>query len=213
MPEAIHKTLTKTAYARYTDKGSRFYAHAYPVMDQKTIEHRRSELAVTYPDATHHCYAWRFNPFNLQEYAQDDGEPAGTAGLPILGVIKSEELVNVLIIVVRYFGGTKLGKPGLVQAYREAATLSVAAARKTAIDRFIPFRITYPYEQENRICELINRYRLETDDEQYLEFVTMTLFCKADLASSMYGILEHLSHLGISFRQLPECFRPVDFPE
>ncbi len=211
MPAVMLKTLAKPAYARYTDRGSRFYAYAYPIMDQSDINSWRSEIAEKYSDATHHCYAWRYDPLNPQEFAQDDGEPAGTAGLPILGVIKSESLVNVLIIVVRYFGGTKLGKPGLIQAYREAATLAVSHVEKMKIDRFIPFEIRYPYDQENRIRELISRYRMETADEQYLEYVTITVFCKANEAADLHGILEHLSYLDIAFRQHADCYRPVGY--
>jgi len=204
------KTLTKAHSARYTDRGSRFYAYAFPVMDSDAIESRRSDIAEKYPDATHHCYAWRYNPFKPEEFAQDDGEPAGTAGLPILGVIKSALLINVLIIVVRYFGGTKLGKAGLIQAYREAAALSIASADKMSLDRFIPFRVLYPYEQENRIRELINRYRMDIAHETYLENISMTFYCKADHAAELEGILEHLAYLGVTFEKEPECFRPVD---
>ncbi len=210
MPEEILKTLTEPAFSRYTDKGSRFYACAYPVMDQHAIDTRRSEIAGKYPDATHHCYAWRYDPFNPQEFTQDDGEPSGTAGLPILGVIKSESLVNVLIIVARYFGGTKLGKPGLIHAYREAAVLAISSVDKTCLDRFVPFVIHYSYEQENRIREFINRYRMKIAQEQYLETVTMTVYCKAADAPELRGILDHFNYLGIAFQQKPECFRSVD---
>ncbi len=210
MTDETLKTLTGPSSARYTDRGSRFYAHAFPVMDHQGIDDRRNEIAAKYPDATHHCYAWRFDPFQPAEFAQDDGEPAGTAGLPILGVIKSGHLVNVLIVVVRYYGGTKLGKTGLIQAYREAAALSIASAKKRSLDRFVPFSVRYPYDQENSIRELVNRFRMETDQETYLETVSMTLYCKTDHAPHVGSILENLSHLGIEFTPEPECFRPID---
>ncbi|TVQ71049.1 MAG: DUF1949 domain-containing protein [Balneolaceae bacterium] len=210
MTDVPLKTLTKAHATRYTDRGSRFYAYAFPVMDLQAIESRRTDIADKHPDATHHCYAWRYNPFQPEEFAQDDGEPAGTAGLPILGVIKSALLVNVLIIVVRYFGGTKLGKAGLILAYREAAALSIASADKKSLDRFIPFSVCYPYDQENRIRELINRFRMDIAQETYLENVSMTLYCKADHAAELAGSLEQLAHLGITFQKKPEFFRPVD---
>ena len=210
MTDETLKTLTKAYSARYTDRGSRFYAYAFPVMDLQEIESRRTDTADKHPDATHHCYAWRYNPFQPEEFSQDDGEPAGTAGLPILGVIKSALLVNVLIIVVRYFGGTKLGKAGLVQAYREAAALSIASADKKSLARFLPFTVRYPYDQENTIRELINRFRMDIVEETYLENVSMTLYCKADHAADLAGILDHLAYLGITFEKKPECFRPVE---
>ncbi len=204
------KTLISAHSARYTDRGSRFYAYAFPVMDLEEIEIRRSRIADKHRDASHQCYAWRYNPSQPEEFVQDDGEPAGTAGQPILGVIKSALLVNVLIIVVRYFGGTKLGKSGLVRAYREAAALSIASAEKMNLDRFIPFRVLYPYEQENRIRELINRYRMDIAQETYLENISITFYCKADQAAELEGILEHLAYLGIFFEKKPECFRQMN---
>ncbi len=209
MTEEPLKTLTRTSTARYTDRGSRFHAWAFPVMDMKDIETRRSGIAARYPDATHHCYAWRYNPFQPVEYAQDDGEPPGTAGLPILGVIKSAHLVNVLIIVVRYYGGTKLGKAGLIHAYREAAALSISIAEKRNLDRFIPISIQYPYDQENSIRELVSRFRMDADQEKYMENITMTLYCREKHASELTGILDHLAHLGVTYEPKPACFRPV----
>ena len=210
MTEEILKTLARPSSARYTDRGSRFLAHAFPIMNLQEMEDVRTGVAARYPDATHHCYAWRFNPFQPEEFAQDDGEPAGTAGLPILGVIKAGHLVNVLIVVVRYYGGTKLGKPGLIHAYREAAALSITEAEKMSLDRFIPFSVSYPYDQENRIRELVNRFRMITEQESYLETVSMTLYCKAELAPQVAGILENLTHLGVTFTPELECFRPID---
>jgi uncharacterized YigZ family protein len=209
MPEESLKTIASPSTARYTDRGSRFHAWAFPVMDMQEIESRRAEVAGLHPDATHHCYAWRYNPFQPVEFTQDDGEPAGTAGLPILGVIKSANLVNVLVVVVRYYGGTKLGKAGLIHAYREAAALSLAPAGKLMLDRFIPFTIQYPYEQESRIRELVNRYRMDTDHETYLETVSMTLFCLALHSAELTYSLNQLSHLGVCYKVNPECFRPV----
>ncbi|MFO8029334.1 MAG: YigZ family protein [Cyclonatronaceae bacterium] len=210
MPENRLATLAQTVSARFTDRGSRFHAHAFPVVDLQDTEKHRSAIAEQYPDATHHCFAWRYDPFQPKEFSQDDGEPSGTAGLPILGVIRAESLVNVLIIVVRYFGGTKLGKPGLIQAYRQAASLAVANAKTIHLDRFTPFEIHYPYNQENRIRELISRFRMEPSQEQYLESIKMTLYCRSDHAGEVAGILQHLAHHGITSRIQPECYRPVE---
>lgn len=201
-------TITKSSSATYTDRGSRFYAYAYPAPDPETVESRRSDLLKKYPDATHHCYAWRLDPFQPREFTRDDGEPAGKAGLPILGVIKSENLVNILIIVVRYFGGTKLGKPGLTRAYREAARLALETADKAPLYRFVPFTVTYPYEQESKMRELVNRFRLSTGQQQYLETVTTTVYCKTDDAVELRSILDHLKHVGIQYTSKPECFLP-----
>lgn len=200
------KSIAAPASARYTERGSRFFAYAFPVRDPAEIEKRRLDTREKHPDATHHCYALRYNPFQTQEFVQDDGEPTGTAGQPILGVIKSEELVNVLIIVVRYYGGTKLGKPGLIKAYRQAASQALSTVDKRTLDRFTPFVIEYPYEQESRIRELLNRFRLNIDQEQYYEYVTITVNCKTDLASQLRGVLDHMKHIDIHYSTRPECF-------
>ncbi len=209
MNEEYLKTIASPCTARHTERGSRFLAFAYPVMDMQEIESRLTEIADRYPDATHHCYAWRYNPFRPVEFVQDDGEPAGTAGLPILGVIKSANLINALIIVVRYYGGTKLGKAGLIHAYREAASLSLATAGKLDLDRFVPFSIEYPYEQENQIRELINRFNMEIEKETYLEKVSLTLYCRAAHFRELTSVLDNLAHLGVRSKAEPECFRPV----
>lgn len=210
MPEDRLATLAQPASARLTDRGSRFHAHAFPVMDFEDIEKHRSAMAEQYPDATHHCYAWRYDPSRLREFAQDDGEPSGTAGLPILGVIRSESLVNVLVIVARYFGGTKLGKSGLIQSYRQAASLAVTNAQTLQLDRFTPFEIRYPYNQENRIRELISRFGIQVSQEQYLESIKMTLYCRSVHAGEVAGVLRHLAHHEVTSRIQPDCYLPVD---
>src|SRR5699024_755346 len=98
-------------------------------------------------DATHHCYGWRISPNNIEEFAQDDGEPGGTAGLPILNQLKSFNVVNGACVVVRYFGGTKLGKAGLIQAYGHTAELCLKQAELSNLVATQNFRIIYPYQE------------------------------------------------------------------
>lgn len=120
----------KAAEAQYKDRGSKFFAYAFPVFSEEDIKNRLGELKKQYPDATHHCYAWILNPDKSAQRANDDGEPANTAGRPILRQILSKGLTNTLVIVVRYFGGTLLGAGGLITAYGEAAKLALEGAGK-----------------------------------------------------------------------------------
>lgn len=117
-----------TGEALLKDRGSKFFAYAYTVFGDEDIKNRLEELKAKYPDATHHCYAWVLNPDKSAQRANDDGEPVNTAGKPILRQIASKGLTNVLVVVVRYFGGTLLGAGGLITAYGNAAKMALEEA-------------------------------------------------------------------------------------
>ena len=121
MAEDTYLTLEAAAEAASREQSSKFLAYAYPVRTEEEIREHLDALRKRHFDATHHCYAWRLGPRGERWRANDDGEPSGTAGKPILGQLLSAEVTDCLIVVVRYFGGTKLGVPGLIAAYREAA--------------------------------------------------------------------------------------------
>ena len=118
--EDVYKTIEFPAEGQYKEKGSRFIALAYPVRQEEEIRTIVAAIKEKYYDARHHCYAWRLGADKKLFRANDDGEPSSTAGKPILGQIQSHDLTDILIVVVRYFGGIKLGVSGLINAYREA---------------------------------------------------------------------------------------------
>ena len=140
-----YRTIAGAAEAIYKEKSSKFLAYAYPVQSEEQIRTLVEALHKRYYDATHHCYAWRLGPKGEAFRANDDGEPSGTAGKPILGQLLSHELTDCLIVVVRYFGGTKLGVSGLIAAYRESAAEAIAAAQiiERTVDRIIRFEFSY----------------------------------------------------------------------
>ena len=140
-------TIEAPAEAIYKEKSSKFLAFAYPVADEEEIRSRLEALRKRYYDATHHCYAWRLGPHGEAFRANDDGEPSGTAGKPILGQINSNELTDLLIVVVRYFGGIELGTSGLIVAYRTAAAEAISAAEieERTVDEDITVVFEYPY--------------------------------------------------------------------
>lgn len=153
--EDLYKTIVSPAEGLYKEKGSKFLSFAYPVQSEGQIKELVAELKDKYYDARHHCYAWMLGADKKNFRANDDGEPSSTAGRPILGQIQSNDLTNVLIVVVRYFGGTKLGVSGLINAYREAAADALRNAEivEKTVDEQI--RICFSYLVLNDVMKIV----------------------------------------------------------
>jgi len=126
-----YTTIASPSTGDFRDRGSKFLAYAYPVATAGEIKEKLQALKKEHPKAVHHCYAWRLGTDGNQFRANDDGEPSGSAGKPILGQIDSAGLTNVLVVVVRYFGGTLLGVPGLINAYKTVTAQALEAAPRT----------------------------------------------------------------------------------
>ncbi len=147
MAEDTYKTIKEPGEGLYKEKGSRFIAFAYPVATTDEIKALVDAKKKQYHDARHVCYAYRINPAKIEFRGNDDGEPSGTAGRPMLGCLQSQELVNVLLIVVRYFGGIKLGTSGLINAYKVASddALMHCEVEERTIDAIFNIRFDYLY--------------------------------------------------------------------
>lgn len=143
--EDTYSTIKAPCEGLYKEKGSRFIAFAYPVHSEEQVRVLVAGLKEKYYDARHHCYAWRLGADKKNFRANDDGEPSSTAGRPILGQILSNDLTNVLIVVIRYFGGIKLGVSGLINAYREAASDALYHAEiiEKTVDEQLSIRFSY----------------------------------------------------------------------
>lgn len=153
-----YHTIHSAVFAETKEKGSKFLAFAQPVFNLEEVRVFLDEVRILHPKATHHCYAYRLGLDKQQNYrANDDGEPSGTAGRPILGQIDSKGLSNVIVIVVRYFGGTKLGVPGLISAYKGAAAAVLNAAEVVERQVMNHYRLDFGYEQMNNIMKLLKR--------------------------------------------------------
>ena len=178
-------TIEAPAEAIYKEKSSKFLAFAYPVADEEEIRSRLEALRKRYYDATHHCYAWRLGPHGEAFRANDDGEPSSTAGRPILGQLLSHETTDCLIVVVRYFGGTKLGVPGLIAAYKESAAEVLAAARivQRTVDRRIA--VTFSYAAMNDIMRIVKEESPEILEQSY----DMDCLMRLRIRKSMMGKL------------------------
>lgn len=200
------KTIIQTYTSSFRERGSKFISYLFSAETEEDFQNELDQLKSKYPDATHHCWAWRLNPAQPKEFSSDDGEPSGTAGLPILNQLKSFEVVNAGIVVVRYYGGTKLGKPGLIEAYGRGAEECLESARLISIKPVQIFEIRYPYPEENRIQKLKNDYELQVLASEYLESVKLKIACPKEKATSFKNELSGLQHLNIVFDELSESF-------
>lgn len=160
-------TISDTSSGIYKDKGSKFLAFAEPVNSEEEIQQRIAWYRKEYFDARHVCYAWMLGADRLVFRTNDDGEPSGTAGRPILGQINSKKLTNILIVVVRYFGGILLGTGGLIVAYKEAAADALSAAEIIEKDVLIKKTLCFPYEKMNEIMRIIKDIKANIISQEY----------------------------------------------
>lgn len=173
-------TLAGPAEGLLREKGSRFLAFAAPVRSREEAARHLAGLRRAYHDARHHCYAWRLGAQGEHSSANDDGEPAHSAGAPILASIRSHELTRVQIVVVRYFGGIKLGVRGLIEAYRGAADDALSRAERIEVIPRVVFTIEYPYERTAELNRLMHRRPAEILQASYTDRCRQTLAIRAD---------------------------------
>ena len=181
----IENTLLK-------EKGSKFIGFAFPVNNEVELKNALEKVRAEHPKATHHCYAFRMG-LNGENYrANDDGEPSGSAGLPIYNQLLANEITNVLVISVRYYGGTKLGVSGLVKAYKESAKITLEEAHIITKELEIEIEIQFNFNQQNIIFTLLSRY-----DAKIINFDSQekaSILAKVKLKNKA-EILESLSNL------------------
>lgn len=182
-------TIAADAEAIFKEKSSKFLCYAYHVESEEEISLYLEALRKQYYDATHHCYAWRLGPFGERFRANDDGEPSSTAGKPILGQLLSREVTDCLIVVVRYFGGTKLGVPGLIAAYKESAAAVLDAAE--IIERTVDtrLRIDFSYMVMNDVMRIIKEEQPRIEEQTFDNLCSMTLSIRNSRAEQVIGRL------------------------
>ncbi|MBO5893132.1 MAG: YigZ family protein [Alistipes sp.] len=182
-------TIEGNAEAIFKEKSSKFLCYAYHVESEEEIAAFLEPLRKRYYDATHHCYAWRLGPFGEKFRANDDGEPSSTAGKPILGQLLSREITNCLIVVVRYFGGTKLGVPGLIAAYKESAAMVLDEAKivERTVDKRI--KIEFSYISMNDVMRIIKEEQPVIEEQIFDNLCSMTLSMRLSKADILLGRL------------------------
>lgn len=162
-----YKTIQNPTEGIFRDKGSKFIAYAFPFSHENDLKNIITNVKTSHPKARHHCYAYRLTPDRNIYRVNDDGEPSGTAGRPILNVLLSKELTNILVVVVRYFGGTLLGVPGLINAYKAAtedAILNAQIIEKTVND---VYNIKFDYLLMNDVMKIIKEDKLEILHQEF----------------------------------------------
>lgn len=172
------RTIRAKTEGFYKEKGSKFISFAIPVESEKDIRAYLDSLKKEYFDARHHCYAWMLDPDKKKFRAADDGEPAHSAGDPILGQIRSKDITNVLVVVVRYFGGIKLGVGGLITAYKAAAAHALDKAEIIEKEIYQKIRISYDYNATPEVMKLIKDYHLSIVEQLFEAQCMITVECR-----------------------------------
>ncbi|MBI5857008.1 MAG: YigZ family protein [Sphingobacteriales bacterium] len=182
-------TIEKPSVAEYKDRGSKFIAYAFPIADVNGFKEKLATIKKEHPKATHHCFAYRLGLDGNNFRVSDDGEPSGSAGRPILGQIDSKQLTNVLIIVVRYFGGTLLGVPGLINAYKSAAALTLQVTTIVQRPVLVNYRLQFDYTMMNDVMKLVKQFECVVLKQE------MQLFCFLEIAVPKNKLEEVLGKL------------------
>jgi len=182
-------TIEKNATAEYRDRGSRFIAYAFPITTADDFKKYLQDLKKEHPKAVHHCFAYRLGLDKNTFRVSDDGEPSGTAGKPILNVIDSKELTNVLIIVVRYFGGTLLGVPGLINAYKAAAVMALQVVPSIQKPVEVNYELQFDYTRMNDVMTVLKHYNCSILKQE------SQLFCVIETGIQKSRLEEVLSKL------------------
>lgn len=172
--EDTYKTLEERCTGLFKEKGSKFIAWAVPVKTEEEVKLVLEDFRKEYYDARHHCYAYILGPDKSAWRANDDGEPSGTAGKPIHGQLLSFDLTNVLIVVIRYFGGTKLGVSGLINAYKTAAREAIISGKIIELTVNEVYKIEFPYESMNEIMRIIKEESAQIIDNQFINNCIIT---------------------------------------
>lgn len=162
MENDSYKTITKPSEeVIFKDKNSKFFGFVFPVTHEDEVKEYLNQLKKKHPNAGHFCYAWQIGVEHIRYRANDDGEPNNSAGIPIYGQLKKYEITNVLVVVVRYFGGTKLGVSGLINAYRFAAKLAIEASEIEEKNIKVLFQLNFEYALMNKVQRIIKENQLK----------------------------------------------------
>lgn len=190
-------TLVTNSEGLFKDRGSKFLYFGFRVSSEEGIKANLTQLRKTYFDASHHCYAWAMGRDGSVFRANDDGEPNHSAGDPILGQIRSNHLTNILIVVVRYFGGTKLGVSGLIQAYKNAAALAIDENEIIREWVKVELELTFPYPAMNEVMKVVKAQNLEIKAQEMSLNCKMTLSMREGLREQVLSKLEEIENISV----------------
>jgi uncharacterized YigZ family protein len=195
-----YRTISAPSQGVFKEKGSRFLAFAWPVSAETEVKDHLAFLKKKYFDARHHCFAWMLGPDHQSFRSFDDGEPNHSAGDPILGQIRSRDLTNVLVVVVRYFGGIKLGVGGLVAAYRAAAEEALNNAQ--IIEKMVveTIRIEYDYAATSEIMRMVKEFDLHIRSQKFETDCELVVDVQLKTRDKLFEKLQLLKALGVKLK-------------
>lgn len=185
-------TIEKATEGYFKEKGSKFYSYAFPVYSEEDVKARMSELKKKYFDAGHHCYAFRIGADHKFYRFSDDGEPSSTAGKPIFGQIQSKDLTNILIVVIRYFGGTKLGVSGLIASYRQGAVEALETAKILEKHVAKHYTLSFNYELMNDIMRIFKDEKIDPSKQDFQATCKIDFSIRLNQADNVQSRFENL---------------------
>ncbi len=190
MSADTYKTILEAAESIYKEKSSKFLIYAYHVESEEEVKAYLDPLRKLHYDATHHCYAWRIGYRGEKFRANDDGEPSSTAGKPILGQLISHEVTNCLIVVVRYFGGTKLGVSGLIEAYRDSAAQVIEEAQVVELTIDVTIDVEFSYMSMNSVMRIVKEEQPRIVEQEFDNLCRMKLAIRESKAEVLISKLK-----------------------
>lgn len=194
-----YQTIAAPSEGVFRDRGSKFLAYAYPFRREEELKEIIAQLKADHPKARHHCWAYRLTPDRSVFRLNDDGEPSGTAGRPILNTLLSLDMTNVLVVVVRYFGGTLLGVPGLINAYKMATQDALASAEVVSRTVNDVYRVTFGYPQMNDVMRVVKEEGLIVLRQDFAEFCILEVEIQQSRVNAVIGRLEKLDDAKLAY--------------
>ncbi|WP_207492862.1 IMPACT family protein [Aridibaculum aurantiacum] len=188
---SFYSTIEKPSYAEFKDRGSSFLAYAFPIQSADDFKKHLQQLKKEHPKAVHHCFGYRLGLDANNFRVSDDGEPSGSAGKPILGQIDSKQLTNTLVVVVRYFGGTLLGVPGLINAYKTASALALQLTPIIQKQVLVDYSLQFDYTRLNDVMMIVKQFGCEVKGQEQQLFCSLTIgIPKARLQEVLFKLKE-----------------------
>ncbi|QXP68318.1 YigZ family protein [Polaribacter sp. AHE13PA] len=198
MLEDVYKTIKKPSEETlFKEKGSKFFGYVFPVLSEEDVKEHLEDLRKQHHAARHFCYAYQLGIEDVRFRANDDGEPNNSAGLPIYGQIQSFEVTNILIVSVRYFGGTKLGVGGLISAYKTSAQISLEAADILEKTINIYYKLTFEYDMMNAVQRVIKEKNIDITNQKLEMNCEYTISIRKKDAQAIYTIFDTLYKVDI----------------
>ncbi|QIL42109.1 YigZ family protein [Pedobacter sp. HDW13] len=196
-----YKTIGSASEGIFRDKGSKFIAYTYPIRSEEEVKPLITALRAEHAKARHFCYAYRLTPDRSVFRINDDGEPSGTAGRPILNCLLSEDVTNILVVVVRYFGGTLLGVPGLINAYKTASIEAIKAA--TIINKTVNdvYEVNFDYLQMNDVMKLVKEENIEVLAQQFDTQCVLKFEIRKNQLNQVLGKFDKIAGVKLKYLQ------------